>query len=64
MLRTNFRFCFLNTGTDVLSLVATIYIHIRLCVCIYLKIESAKHKPHLTKKRCANFLLKPTQIKE
>lgn len=33
-------------------------------VCIYLKIESAKHKPHLITKRCANCLLESTQIKE
>lgn len=60
MLRIVFVF-FLNARANVLSLMAIIHIHIY--VCIYLKIESVKHKPHLTttNKRCANFLFKPTQ---
>lgn len=53
MLRTRL-FSFLNTSTDVLFLVATIYIHIYVFIYmyaymyVYLKIESAKHKLNLT----------------
>lgn len=50
MLRTRVLFVSLHTGTDVFSVN---YIYLYMFVCIYLKIESAKHKPHLiTEKMC------------
>lgn len=61
MLKT--RFCFFNVSTNILSLITTIHIHI----CVYLfKNWECKTQAlfNNNKERCANFLFKPTQVKE